>query len=304
MFVLLKKAKYLCLSIDMQIDLFNKLVKPILLYGCECWGYGNNNILEKVQLKFLKYVLSVKSSTPNCIVYGETGVKPLQIDIDTRMIAYWAKLIIPPVPKLSVSLYNIVLSKFMYSENLKRSHFQWIRHIQELFIKCGLINVWHVHDFMNLAWLKNTVYQKLSDLFINEWYSTVNNSRKCVNYRLYKEKFEFENYLIHTPYKLLKYVIKFRTRSNKLPVEVGSWNNIDYNDRKCVLCHENFIGDEFHYLLECKEFSNIRKRCIDKKYVNFPNIVKFKQVMQIRSDSGTPFVKLCKLIKEIMIRFR
>ena len=84
MYYIIKKAKELLLPIDMQIDLFNKMVKPILLYGCECWGYGNNNVLERVQLKFLKYILGIKSSTPNCIVYGETGVKPLQVDIDTH----------------------------------------------------------------------------------------------------------------------------------------------------------------------------------------------------------------------------
>ena len=37
----------------------------------------------------------VKSSTPNCIVYGETGVNPLQIDIDTRIISFWSTLIQP-----------------------------------------------------------------------------------------------------------------------------------------------------------------------------------------------------------------
>jgi len=65
------------------------MVKPILMFGCEIWGYGKNNVLEKGQFKFLKHiVLNVKSGTPNCIVYGETGVKPLQIDIDTRMISF------------------------------------------------------------------------------------------------------------------------------------------------------------------------------------------------------------------------
>lgn len=303
MFVLLKKARYHCLSIELQIDLFHKVVKPILLYGCECWGYGNINILEKVQLKYLKYVLGVKSSTPNCIVYGETGVKPLNIDINTRLIDFWSKLITPPLPKLTVSLYNIVLSRFMFSENPRQSHFQWIRNIKEILIKCGHINIWQSHDFLNRSWLKKTVYQKLSDLFINEWFSTINTSRKCINYRLYKEKFEFENYLVQTPYKLLRYMIKFRTRNNKLPVEIGSWNNVEYNDRKCLFCNDNSIGDEYHYLLECQEFVGKRKSCLDNKYIRHPNIIKFKQVMQIRPDSGIHFEKLCKLIKEIMVRF-
>ena len=41
MFSLLQKIKCSSLPFDIQIDLFNKIVKPVLLYGCEIWGYGN-----------------------------------------------------------------------------------------------------------------------------------------------------------------------------------------------------------------------------------------------------------------------
>ena len=43
-----------------QLDLFDKIVKPILLYGCEVWGVGNNDIVERVHLKFCKIILHVK----------------------------------------------------------------------------------------------------------------------------------------------------------------------------------------------------------------------------------------------------
>jgi hypothetical protein len=33
------------LSVKIQFDLFDKMVKPILLYGCEVWGFSNNDIL-------------------------------------------------------------------------------------------------------------------------------------------------------------------------------------------------------------------------------------------------------------------
>ena len=69
------------LPVDLQIELFTKLVKPILLYGCEIWGFGNIDVIERVQLKYIKHVLNLKSSTPNYIVYGEVGVYPLKIDI-------------------------------------------------------------------------------------------------------------------------------------------------------------------------------------------------------------------------------
>ena len=47
MFALHRKIRVLNLPIEMQIDLFNKLIKPILLYGCEIWAIGNLDIIER-----------------------------------------------------------------------------------------------------------------------------------------------------------------------------------------------------------------------------------------------------------------
>ena len=73
MFALMRKIRVLNLPIEMQIDLFNKLIKPILLYDSEIWAFGNLDIIERVQLKFLKRILNLKKSTPSYMVYGETG---------------------------------------------------------------------------------------------------------------------------------------------------------------------------------------------------------------------------------------
>ena len=86
MYVVIKKGRKHNLSISCQLDLFDKLVKPILLYGCEIWGSGNNDILEKVHLKFCKIILHLKATTPNCMIYGELGRYPLDIDIKLRNI--------------------------------------------------------------------------------------------------------------------------------------------------------------------------------------------------------------------------
>jgi hypothetical protein len=39
MFLLLKRCRQACLPLDIQIDLFEKFIHPILLYGCEVWGF-------------------------------------------------------------------------------------------------------------------------------------------------------------------------------------------------------------------------------------------------------------------------
>ena len=60
LFALFKKTRNLNLSNDLQIELFNKTVKPILLYGSEIWGLENFDDLERIQLKTFKYAFDLK----------------------------------------------------------------------------------------------------------------------------------------------------------------------------------------------------------------------------------------------------
>jgi hypothetical protein len=45
LFAICKKIRNQNIPIDVQLKLFDSLVKPILLYGSEVWGYGNLEIL-------------------------------------------------------------------------------------------------------------------------------------------------------------------------------------------------------------------------------------------------------------------
>ena len=71
MYSLLAKSRNMHLPIDLTIELFMKLVKPILLYGCEIWGFGNIDVLERVQLKFIKHTQKISSSNIGLIELGD-----------------------------------------------------------------------------------------------------------------------------------------------------------------------------------------------------------------------------------------
>jgi hypothetical protein len=51
MYEILKRGKFHNLSISCQLDLFDKVVKPILLYSRELWGLSNCDIIERVHLQ-------------------------------------------------------------------------------------------------------------------------------------------------------------------------------------------------------------------------------------------------------------
>ena len=68
MFEVLKRGKIHNLSIQCQLDLFDKIIKPILLYGCEVWGFSKKEIIESVHLRFCKLLFKFKTSTPRYMV--------------------------------------------------------------------------------------------------------------------------------------------------------------------------------------------------------------------------------------------
>ena len=69
------------LPINIALKLFDSLIVPILLYGCEVWGpYEDFDLLkwdktdiEKVHTQFLKQLLGVNVSTTNIMITAEIG---------------------------------------------------------------------------------------------------------------------------------------------------------------------------------------------------------------------------------------
>ena len=53
------------------------MILPILMYATDIWSFHEDIDIEKVHVKFLKQLLSVRSLTCNNAVYGESGRVPL-----------------------------------------------------------------------------------------------------------------------------------------------------------------------------------------------------------------------------------
>lgn len=89
--------------------MFNKTIKPILLYGCEIWGIRHIDILERIQLKFYKFIFNLKKYMSSYMIYGELGASPLYIDIHMRIISFWCKRVENSVKrKLLSPVYNAI----------------------------------------------------------------------------------------------------------------------------------------------------------------------------------------------------
>jgi hypothetical protein len=198
MYALLSKARKLHLPLNIQIQLFDALVKPILMYGSEVWGYQSLEAIEKVQRTFIKCVLHLNNSTTTCMVYGETGCFPLEVYVKARMVNFWGRLLTGPQNKISVVMYKLMRRS---GDDLTQT-FSWLSHVKMILNNCGMSNIWELESFPSQCWLKNSVLQRLKDQYIQTWSSQITESSKCLNYRIVKTSFHFEPYLLSLPYKL------------------------------------------------------------------------------------------------------
>ena len=64
------------LPLDCKLKLFYSIVLPILLYGCEIWGYENIDIIENVHINVMRRILPFKKNYNNkTLLYKKTLVE-------------------------------------------------------------------------------------------------------------------------------------------------------------------------------------------------------------------------------------
>lgn len=162
--------------------------------------------------------------------------------------------------------------------NSKKANFPWIENVKSLLCSLGFAAIWYSQSFINSTWLVKAVNRKLKDQFIQNWLSKIDIQSDSNIYRTFKLNFEQSNYISILPLDLCKKFLAFRTRNHKLPVEIGRWRGVPYNERICTYCYKD-IGDEFHVLLICERFKSERTLYIKPYYYRRPNILKFEQIM-------------------------
>ena len=153
--------------------------------------------------------------------------------------------------------------------------------------------------FLNPNAVKQSIFRTLLDQSIQDWYSKLESSSKGKNYRLYKTGIAIENYLINFPVNIYLPILKFRITNHRLPVELGRWVRKPYEERRCLKCNSNSVGDEFHYLLECDLFKEDRHRLVEKYFFTRPNSIKFSQLL---NSNQSCVIKKLSVFMNIIIR--
>jgi hypothetical protein len=292
MHLLFTKLNNADLPPDLAMKLFDNTVVPILTYGSEIFGYENLDLLEKVHSTFLRRLTYARKSTPKYMLHGELGRYPIYINVYTKMISFWTRLLLGKENKLSSKIYYYML-------NQTNTNFKWTNKIKEILTQIGRPDIWLNQQFIINKNLHITVKQTLIDQYKQHWASLLQNSNKGRIYNSFKHALEYEKYFNILQKKDYITLFKFRTCNNRLPIETARWSRDNTINNICKLCNSREIGSEQHYLLNCHFFNSERNLYI-------PNLVEtsyfFQNILSCKNEHT--LMKLCKFVRIIMLKFQ
>lgn len=239
-------------------------------------------------MKFCKWILKVKRSTCNEIVYGELGRWPLIVERKVRIIKYWLKIVNNETSQLVrnsyMSLYNNIVDN-------NRS-VNWVVGVRNLLNGLGFGEVWYQQGVVNKTLFIRTCKQRLCDQYIQQWFGALRDRSGCLLYRELKIEFVYSEYLnVVRCFKWRTALTRFRTRNHSLPiVKMGQGHQrVPYNERLCADC--GVLGDEYHCVFECRKTEHLR-HILPVYYRRRPSMVKFIELL-----STTRASELNKLAK-------
>lgn len=290
--------KFVNLKPKHMLDLFDKLVKPILNYSAEVWGFSQSMVTERIHLQFCKKLLGVKQCTQNDFIYGELGRTTLLVDRHFQIIKYWLKICRTNDNKYIKHIYNLLMSDI----HLRPNKANWVSLIRDLLSNLGFYYAWENQSVGNEKVFLSLIRQRLTDNFIQNWNSRINDSSRALCYKNLSS-FSFKPYLEIVTIKKFRIALsRLRTSAHRLEVESGRWARPvkkPIDQRLCTFC--GVLEDEFHFVLQCPVYNTERHKHIDKRFYKRPNMLKFIELMT--SDSKRIVENLaCFVQKSFVLR--
>ena len=270
--------------------LFDSLILPIMLYGCEVWGLDSalkqkNDPYESLHVKFIKEILGVHCKTSNDACRSELGRLPLRTKILMSSFNF--------LEHLTKSKHSLAHDIFRNTQNTN----PWTKNIRSSLQNLGFpflaqtLSTGHIKPFLN------TIRQRIFDQFRQDQRSKIINSQKLsflTSIFNMGERASYVDQLRQRPDRAV--IAKTRLSAHNLEVETGRHKNIPVNERLCKVCKGSSIEDENHFLWSCPIYDIKRAvftekvAIFHKQFHNHSNFIKSKVLF---STKVPQVLKLC-----------
>ena len=286
------------------LKLFESMVQPILLYGCEIWGvfgwrknnnkctlqylFNNKHSFEKLHTQLCRSALGINRYATEIMVKSELGRYPLMANILQHTYAYWQHI-------LNVNEHSLLHQTLQHLKNQHRiGHVNFYSRFHTLLSTLespGFILKCKTSQIKNNSRIFRQVFcKKYEDFFfktLEDKGSRVGSGGRYELYYRLKRVYRYERYLNMKNNNLRRCLTNIRISTHCLPVEHMRKFNIERSNRYCNLCDVNAVGSEEHVLLYCqnREIQSLREILYNKiiqtceQFTNLQDTDKFKYLL-------------------------
>lgn len=290
--------KNLELPTAQKFRLFDTLVASVLNFGAEIWGNHYATDVEMVHTKFLRHILGVKKTSNLAAFFGETGRIPLKTERKLIMIKFWAKILKQDPTSIVKRVY--LMLKQDVDRNNTYSGKNWAYHIKKILDSHGLSFVWNEQSNEEIPF--ELIRVRIRDNYLQHWYAEINNSRKLETYALFKYDFEEEKYLqLSLQHKFKQALSQFRISAHSLAIETGRYENVARENRLGKFCNMRKVESEYHFLLVCPNYKDLRVKYFKPYFCHWPNVNKFVTLICHHGRKNVSLIcqNLCRPISPI-----
>ena len=123
--------------------------------------------------------------------------------------------------------------------------------------------------------------------FKQTWFNGVKSESSLNLFLRYKNDIQFEKHLDILPIDKRAALSRLRLSSHKLLIETGRYANrsLERNERKCTFCDMNDLEDEYHFVLVCPVYADLRKKYLKKYFYKKRSVHKFIELMSTKNNS-------------------
>ena len=273
-----------------MLKLFDSKIKPILLYGCEIWGFVGIPDVEIVTTNYYRKLLGLRKNCSVIFVQSELGRLPLSCSIYQRIIRFWVKIVTNQNKAVFKAYKN---QRFLANTGVKC----WAKEVKDLLFSSGFGRVWIEQDNIPEPDLFLSEFsQRCIDMARQEWHSKFMGSTMLRNYRKFKSSLSFEKYLnMGLSTSTINWIARLRGAMLRIRVNEGRWNRTPFENRICPVCNLRQIEDEEHLLFHCPVWNGYRDQLLQ-----FANFQKFNLSLMLHNANREFFVLLASVLEKVM----
>ena len=169
------------------------------------------------------------------------------------MLKYWCALL---------NSENCILKELYYQMYIKCiTNVNWASQIKSLLDSIGMSYIWYNQNVNNINSFICEASCKIKDIFKQNNTLLIERSTKCQFYKHLTDTFCLQNYVTKSlTCNVITAICKIRCSSHKLSIEQGRYMSVERNQRLCLMCNLSDIEDEFHFILKCPLYKDLRKK--------------------------------------------